>query len=294
MVDFLRSLIPSFSHFQEYVISGSDGANIGFQSTLITKSNTPFAGGTGKSIEQARRICTAESIERVYFNRLFRSSETEKNKYLLSEYPTSCGFAAGFDNNNTIFRAVCEAIERWAWSKWIDNKMGLVQVKPNLETELSKYFSEQFDKVIFFQVPIILSGVNRPVFIGQNYRFSVAIGIRDNGIFPGSRVTTETDECWEHCLLEAWRHQVIFNNELRFSEATDIFDRRIQTYGRSGLETIKKLIDLSPVEFPAAKIRLLEEVASSNLGASDRFYVWRALCDDFVGWDRGHENRFIY
>ncbi|MGZ3747366.1 MAG: hypothetical protein ACXVB4_16965 [Pseudobdellovibrionaceae bacterium] len=260
----------------------------------MIQNSIPFSGGTAKTIDQARRICAAESIERAFFNKLFSSSAEEKNRFFMNEYPTSCGFAAGFDKKFTVYRAVCEAVERWAWSKWIDNKIGLTQVTPKLNTDLSQYFYNQFDKVIFFQVPLSLSEENRPSFIGENFYFSVAIGIKDNGIFPGSRVTTEIDECWEHCLLEAWRHQVIYDNELRLSEPANIFDKRIQFYGQNGIGAIKKLLEIPPGKFPVAKIRLLEEVASSNLDSAHRYHVWRSLCEDFIGWDRGDENRFVY
>lgn len=294
MIDLLRSLIPSFSHFQEHEICKSDGVAIGFQSTLISNGNIPFAGGTAKNIDQARRICAAESIERAFFNKLFTSSSIGKNKFLITEYPTSCGFAAGFEKNATIFRAICEAIERWAWSKWIDNGMGVPQVTPELRTDLSHYFKSQFDEVVFFQVPLSLGKIKRPSFIGEQFCFSVAIGIKDNGIFPGSRVTTESDEPWEHCLLEAWRHKIIFNNELRNTQPVNIFDKRIQRFGLDGLEIVKKLIEAQPVIFPVAKIRLLEEVASSNVDSAHQYHIWRALCEDFIGWDRGDEHRFIY
>lgn len=42
--------------------------------------------------------------------------------------PTGCGFAAGFDQRNTILRSVGKSLESWAMSKWIDENSKLDQL----------------------------------------------------------------------------------------------------------------------------------------------------------------------
>lgn len=204
MIDLLKVLVSDFSHFQEHAIGESNKNVVGYQSSLITSQNRPFAGGTAAILNHARRICAAEAIERVSFLKALKTP-TENKRLLLNEYPTTCGFAAGFEENSTVFRAVCEAVERWAWTKWIDESKGIKRVYPKIEKPLSSYFLDQFDEVFFFQSELAILADGLPLFIPKNLTWTVAIGKKGNGIFPGSRVTTNKDELWEHPLLEAWR-----------------------------------------------------------------------------------------
>lgn len=293
MVELFKTLIPQFSHFQEGELINSVNKSVGFQSSIITKSGTPYAGGTAGDLNLARRICVAEAIERASFINVSIKKKVD-DLYLLEEYPTTCGFAAGFNVNHTIFRSICEAVERWAWSKWIDDELGIPEVEVNLSSELSQFYSDAFDRVHFFQREIKLSDKLLPSFIGSDFHLSIAIGVKGKGIFPGSRVTTLEDEPWEHSLLEAWRHKIILENEILQSEPETLFDRRIKHFGEDGLDTLSKIRSFSIGEFPRPQLRLLKEVARGKYDISNLYYVWRALCSDYVGWDKGDDTRFVY
>lgn len=295
MIEALKLLIPNFSHFQECEMHDSKGEAIGYQSALITTSTVPFAGGTARDLNTARRICIAEAVERATFLKLIRSETKEQlDELLLKEYPTTCGFAAGFDERKTTFRATCEAIERWAWSQWIDKGFGLMQVQPQLKTELSSKFEKHFDSVHYFRTHIKLSGKQRPSFVGEDFLFNVVIGVKADGIFPGSRVTTVNDESWEHPLLEAWRHHQIFVNELSKGSLNGLFDRRIKRFGEAGLETLSKVLSLERRKFPSPELCMMKRVATGSLDGLNQYQVWRALCREYIGWHLGDENRFVY
>lgn len=292
MVEILKSLIQDFSHIQEYEIKNSQGNTIGFQSTLITKDNFPFAGGTAFDLNLARRICTAESIERAFFFKSFKS-EAESSRLLLKEYPTTCGFAAGFNEKKVIFRSICEAVERWAWSMWIDKGLKISRVNPVLNTKLSNYFVDEFDEIIFLKKTLSLDPNLIPEFVSKDLVWSVVLGIKDGGIFPGSRVTTTNDEMWEHALLEAWRHKNIFKNELHEKESRDVFEKRIKYFGNKKDEALKYCEPFKADEFPKPRLRILEKVVAVSDNEYS-YFVFRALCHDYIGWEQGREDRFIY
>ncbi len=98
MIEVLKSLIPNFSYIQEHEVKDAFGSIFGFHSTLITTDNHAYAGGTSYDLNEARLICAAEAIERAHFFKSLKSS-VNNPRLLLNEYPTTCGFAAGFEKN---------------------------------------------------------------------------------------------------------------------------------------------------------------------------------------------------
>ncbi len=278
MISILKSLIPDFSHLEESLFKVGD-ITLGHQCVLVLKSGYPFAGGTDVNPEIARRICAAEAIERSYVARL------KENEPRL----TSCGFAAGFEEKPTIFRAVCEAVERWAWSKWIDEGCSLARANPEYAGPLEDYFASCFSEVFAFSGSIGSDSTLWPAFMDKNLELYVTIGHVDGGIFPGSRVTTGVDRRWDHPILEAWRHRMIFLNELKASEPKNIFDRRIKNFGLNGDDQLQKILEVKEKPWPKVSLSVLQEVASR-----DGYFVWRAYCHDYLGWEQGDGNRFIY
>ena len=293
MLHILKTLIPHFSYLQEFELKNSIGENIGFHSSLITTDNLPFAGGSAKDLNQARRICAAESIERAIFYKCLKTPN-DVNKLLLDKYPTTCGFAAGFEEKKTIFRAICEAVERWAWSKWIDEGYKITTVNMPKLNDTSKYFLSQFEEVLFFKTNIKLNSYLLPKYISNDLIWTVVIGLNHNGAFPGSRVTTAQDELWEHSLLEAWRHQLIFKNELENKKINNLFEKRIKYFGDNKEVALRQSRQFEAIDLPMPKLKILENAVTENYRLQNEYYVYRALCDDYLGWECGDETRFIY
>ncbi len=75
-------------------------------------------GGLSNLREHAIRIGISEYIERFEFSRLLNTSIS--SQFLLDKFPSTCGFAAGFNSLKTKKRSIAEAVERWCWSKWVD------------------------------------------------------------------------------------------------------------------------------------------------------------------------------
>ncbi len=288
MLSQLKKLKPDISELQLSEVK-VDTTIIGYLATIFTENGYPYAGGCSEKRDTAIRIAAAECIERAIVHKIREESDGEC--LLLNEFPTTCGFAAGFDSAKTKARAICEAYERWAWSKWMDENYSIpiVEVANCITDPLSSYFQKTFDQVIFLEKEIQpeLNWLHNQ----ESIKLGIVLGIKGNGVFPGSRVVSVTEDPWGHALLEAWRHAIIFENISKYSgEAKDIFDKRIMHFGNykelafSAIERSKKS------KWPKPKLRLLQEVQTPM----EKTYLWRALCHDFVGWHEGPIDRFVY
>ena len=87
--------------------------------TSVEATNGKRGSGFSKLRNDARRIAIAELYERCLITTM-KESDTLRAEFLLDSYPSSCGFAAGFEDSPTRVRSIREAVERWAWSQWID------------------------------------------------------------------------------------------------------------------------------------------------------------------------------
>ena len=227
-------------------------------------------------------------IERAHVIIEREKASTENDPFGLLISPTSCGFAAGFNRESTAFRSVCEAVERWCWSKWIDANIAPASVQLRCASGLQSYFASAFEKVYAFESLVSISSP-LPSFIPKDLKFAAVIGVKDGGIFPGSRVSTIDDDLLTHSLLESWRHLSIFRNELRDSTPTTIIDQRIKQFGRNGERELPIILKLKVGGFPSVNLRFVKEVVKGK-----PYFVWRSLADDFVPWHIGDEKRFVY
>ena len=128
-------------------------------------------------------------------------------------------------------RSIAEAVERWIWSKWIDEHyyISKVEILNSNLSELSQHHRSFFDQVLFYQMPIDveIDGRLNPMKIG------ITLGLLKDGIFPGSRVCSINESPWEHALTESYRHLQIFNNQsTRFIGKGIVYDR-INFFGKN-------------------------------------------------------------
>lgn len=285
MIETVKKWAPEFSHFEEAPVL-VNGQEVGWHCHSIMKDGKTLAGGTHPDRETAMRIAVAELLERSVVKTL-----PKDERFLLDEFPTTCGFAAGFERNTTRFRAVCEALERWAWSQWIDKKYRVERSSgPTSMTPLMEHLAGVFDQVLYFQREIVVPDAD---FGGRVLRWGVCLGVTGSGIYPGSRVTSSTDDLWLHPLVEAWRHRKI--HEVRMNgnmdpESMDFVIKRIVHFGTHSEEALTQIESATQMDWPPPRLRLLREV---DLGNSD-FFVWRALAHDFLGWHEGSHERFVY
>ena len=282
MLGLLRQLIPDLTRLEDAPIKSGD-RTVGFHSILFREGGIPAGGGCGETIEKARRIAVAECIERALFFQLKASPSAAE--FLIPEYPTSCGFAAGFNDSKTRLRALFEAAERWHWSQWIDRgcRIDQVQVDPARLTDYSRYFLGCFDHVGFYRREF--------QFCEMALQIGIVLGIKGEGVFPGSRVAQAGEDLWSHGLVEAWRHLEIFRYLSENTPANaPIVDRRILFFGKNKEVAFEQISAATKSEWAEPKLRLLK--SWNPLGK--KAFFWRAVCHDYIGWDKGDERRFVY
>ncbi len=265
-----------------------EGRVLGWHSYCFSDSNYPISGGTHPRREIARRIAIAEALERVVVEKLSRD-QSLKDRFLLDEFPSSSGFAAGFDDVTTKNRAICEGVERWAWSQWVDYEKGLIEENPLSVSmdPLSQYFMSQFDDTKFFSKDLTVSVSGRPF----RFKFYVVIGLKGDGVFPGSRVTSGKLMGWDHGILEAWRNLNNFEVSQKNSneEAKNWLSERVKYYGRNGKKALERISQIQNQSWPEGQIRLLSAVPLEL----QNVHVWRCLLRDFLPWQTGDETRFV-
>jgi len=265
-----------------------NGASLGWKCFIQNSSNNAFAGGTSQSKETALRIAVAEAFERSYLEHI-HADKNLKDSFLIQEYPSSSGFAAGFENKKTKFRAICEGLERWAWSKWIDEGFKMNSLSPSKPlSSLANYLSKPFNETYWFEKNFKIQTND---FKELKLKFVVFLGCTNTGIFPGSRVSTEEDDLFEHPIIEAHRNYLNYQLHLNSPiNLTDIIQKRTVFYGSNKDLALRQVINATNDNWPLPKIKLLKEFKTDH----PNLFLYRCLFEDFIGWHEGDVTRFVY
>ena len=267
-------------------IINSDSKIVGWNCYFMNHLNQAIAGGTSSNKDIAVRIAVAECYERSLFNQI-NINTAQHSELLLNESPSTSGFAAGFEKESTAFRSLCEGIERWAWSKWIDEGFYIEKKVINNLNELSIHMISEFSKCNYYQTPIKIS---HP-FSNTDLVFSVFLGFKKNGVFAGSRVTNKLDNPWEHAIIESYRNLKNFELSNRNQiDNNNLIGQRAYYFGSHSSEALLQIMNAKKIEWPAAKLRIHKEI-QTNI---DSIYLFRSICFDFKYWHLGDEKRFVY
>ncbi len=264
---------------------------IGWDCYLYNKENRIVAGGTHESREMSLRIGFAEFAERLLSKRIANSNSLS-TKFRTKEFPTSCGFAAGFDRTSTENRALLEGIERWAWSKWIDEKIKINKIsilKSSLE-RFANYQLAPFSKVDFYFQEIDCSKfANLNKF--RRIVFGALLCYTENGVFLGSRVSNDFTDILNHSSIEANRALKIHCDLSKkcFDEKKNFFYSRLNFFA-SNKNSIPNLDEFNSIAFPCPTLNFQETLSEEN----SRVFISRAILSDFIPWNLGDEKRFIY
>lgn len=285
----LLAFLPEISKVEESPI-GDQNDIFGWHAVLLDKNNNPLGGGFNADKNTARKIAVAEFAERKLFRLLYNaqlSSHDPEDFYLLS-HPSSCGFAAGFERDKVRLRAISEAVERWAWSQWIDRGHFIPELgeeKVSL-TDASQFIKKSFDYIKFYSINLNTSLI-------EDYPDEVALNIvlafKGDGVFPGSRVCAKGEEKWGHSIVEAYRHLLITSTY--HGDITSPFPYgRIFYFAHHGQHAIDQVQAATKVNWPVPQLLMLKE---KTTGVED-LYLWRALVKDYISWNEGSEKRFVY
>lgn len=286
MFDLIKNIVPTFDKVEVAAILDAGGYTVGWHSNALSRTGRTIGGGTCSTRDSSIRVALAESIERSTYLSLLNSSLA--NRFRLDAFPSTCGFAAGFEKKSTLFRAICEAVERWAWSKWIDARHFIPDaLQPQMIGALGTHFLSHFPSSRFFRRTMIVEGPQIGIL---ELELCIFLGITDRGVFPGSRVCTKSDDLWTHSIVEAWRHKRIFDSP-DLEAVSDTFPfNRIRHFGHNSEAALRIIDSCQGNTWPRARLTLVQDFQFSE----SNVYLFRALCDDYIGWHEGDERRFVY
>ncbi|WP_413289897.1 hypothetical protein [Bdellovibrio sp. HCB337] len=290
LLEALRNLGFPVAQIVQQPIVDSKGITIAWNFFVQDQTGISLAGGTHAESEIAKRISIAEAFERALARKIASDINTRK-EYLMEEFPTSCGFACGFDSNSTKERAIREAVERWAWSKWIDSSFFMApqgfERSPN--SNLVQLLGSTFKNVRLFRKNNIVVNLGHEK---TDYSFVVLILETDVGVFAGCRAGKGKEDLITHSLIEASR---CYKNHLISQESNglttnSIVAKRASYFATNKEEAFRQIEKSQNLNWPGAEIRILKEFKTGI----DGIYLWRCLMNDFVPWHLGNEMRFVY
>lgn len=281
--------LENFKHLIQKIeyseIKSELDVTLGWNAYIYDHRGVVEAGGTGKTKEIAIRIAYAELIERTTFLKIFKD-QSLRDDFLIDRVPTTCGFAAGFSKSETKARSICEAIERWCWSQWIDKSKKIEKYNPLALDPLTDFFVKQFSSHDFYIKKIKTDGI--PDLAVDDLYFCAFLGFKNDGVFLGSRVSNSFSDLFLHASIEAFRAEIIFNNLDYTKRKSDFYIDRIKYWG-THKRNIPNFDKFNDVDFDTPALSLSCEAVSS-----DEYFVYRALCENYIPWHIGDEKRFIY
>ena len=276
------------NNVKQQPILDSNYSIVGYHSYAQNINDETLSGGTHTDRAISLRICVAELLERYFFKKICDLENA--NTFLIDEFPSTSGFAAGFDNESTKFRAICEGLERWAWSQWIDGHYILPKMEAIENTNmLSRTLLKDFDSFELYSRRFCVSINNKKA----NFEFLVFLGFKNNGIFAGSRVSSSKDNLIEHAIIEAHRNlknaEFYKNNPDKIDMNSPIVARLIY-FSNNKITALNQINQSTIANWPQPKVALLKDF-STNL---ESVYLWRCLFSNYIGWHLGDETRFVY
>lgn len=283
MIDPIRELENENLVIEEFNLMANAGLEF-WNSNILNSERISIAGGSGPTKDISRKIAFAEYLERSEFRRISESSKSERSQWGLDIIPTGCGFAAGFNLRNTIFRSIGEAVERWVMSKWIDDNFVIKKVKPIRKLDpVSMWFHNQFDSIDYFKHETIVK-------VDENFHqffVGVTVAYKDGGVFIGSSAQFTGGTLWQHALLESYRHFLQFKNGVHTFEFPD---NKIRFFAVNK-EIAKNQIDKAKFEvwpLPSISFHTAAKIDTRN------FYLARTIVAGWSSWSEGPLERFLY
>lgn len=282
LVDAVKILFPDLAGLKETTIEFY-GNVVGYESIFYTRNGHAIGGGISEDKELARRIAVAETLERGLFRKL-SNDKVLRPIFHLDQIDSTLGFACGFEKEKTAYRSYCEALEKWALSKVIDENFGVDEVSPAL-SNLAKTFIKEFRDQFFYQKKFLLK---MPFDINPiELVFTLFVGCTEQGAFPGSAVTSNVDDQFTHAVCEAWRN--FQNFKLNDGNETNILDRRLNYFGIHKQAGLNQVLKSQQKDWPNPEVELFQEYQTKI----ENVYLFRTLMKDFIPVSSGPVDRFV-
>lgn len=277
MIELLKGYYPDFQSIQESPLKRGDHI-YGWQVTALDDKSIPVGSGFAKDLASARKIAVAEFIERRFVQ---DARKLAPQIWLLNEFPTSCGFAAGYDYINTKVRSVGEAIERWALSRWFDFNNPLDTASINETPEEYKILLSEFDDVAVFKKSFLVNLEANLV----SFELCLFVGFKDTGCFMGCAVRNTFNEAIGHSIIEAHRHLLISQQNRDF----EIFPfNRIKYFSQNKDAALDILSRKRTEPWPSPRIKFQHDYHN------ELFFITRTILNDWTPWEKGPTCRMLY
>ena len=269
------------NHFNDYKINAYPYKESGYIANFLDSNGKIIGSSLRRNQSEAISVAISEAIERKIVREVF-----ETNKYLLSLFPSSCGFSCGKDSLKTSIRSRLEGFERWCFSQWIDRGCYIDQIHSVKLDQFENDLANEFDEIVFYKKDFTVEDADLPF----DSTFAVAVCKFRNGCFLGSRAWPQSEEDWGHCLAEAWICKLFFENNSTLSTSESIIDRRIIHFASRLNEAIQQIPTKSCNDWPKARTLFHSEIEECQ----NPFFMFRTIYDNFVGWHLGDTSRFVY
>lgn len=273
-------------NLEEFQLTPSPDLNY-WHCLIKDESGFPISGGFGRNKLESRKIAISEYLERTSYYTIAKSGPGIRDSWGLNIIPTACGFAAGFNQYNTIVRSIGEAAERWVMSKWIDDKLFIPELDEkkmlHILDPVSKWLCDQFDSIRFFKKQV-------QIYFGRHillYNIGLTICYSRDGVFPGSSFQYSDNDIWQHALLESFRHLLFTRN----SRPINHFPYNKITYFSQNAELGTMQIEAAKgMRWPKPNIKFFRSEKYHN----PNYFLVRTILDGWSAWNEGPLQRFLY
>lgn len=284
----LKNINPLISRIDEIPL-GTENLTVGWNSYIYDSNNIAIAGGTNEDRMLARRICVAEAFERAFFQEICGNPLLRK-EFHIDDFPTSSGFAAGFTSKSTKMRAICEGLERWAWSKWIDDGFLLNSATLSTTSTLSDFLLKSFESYQCYHRTFTISVDESSLTL----QFGVFVGLTEQGAFAGSRICSISENPWNHAIIEAHRNlknsEYFDENGLAEFQKDNIIAVRANYFAKNKMSALSQVNNAIKSDWPEPEILFVKEFRTEIPDV----FLFRCLFKKFVGWHLGDCKRFVY
>lgn len=237
--------------------------------------------GFAKRLETAKKIAFSELNERYLVFQLLKQ-KNKKNRWGF-EFDQSCsGFSVGYSEQKTILRSICEGVERWALSKWIDDGYALCTPSISVSEHILKSsILKSFDRInlYYVNVPLVISDLILNVYV------SVFLGWKGRGVYAGYGAKTELQSAIDHASVEAIRNLLIYKNQVPQSHFPY---NRIQFFANNGSHAIDSIQKTKIKLWPTPTLQFNHREKFGD------FWLARTIFEGWDPWQNGGEARFLY
>lgn len=257
-------------------------SNIGghFHVSCVDKRLMKRGSGFHSDRAVAKKKAFVELNERYLVSQLAQDPEV-RPLWALDADSSASGFAAGYDRQRTLLRALLEATERWTLSKWVDDHFAIPEVADHRPTAAQREIHSFFASASLFHI-------NLPLLVQAelvNAHVAVFLGWTGSGVFAGYGTNLSKDEAIDHAHIEAYRNFVIFKNQPARKE----FPYNRITYFANNKFEAQKIIETAECKaWSAPAIRFLKAEQFGEI------WLARAIMDGWRPWQLGSETRFLY